>query len=151
MQKLNVLLKRTWLLLVIVGSFVFLNCAFSQQEQHGQTSYMKVDSTESFDSLMARMTAAKPGLERDHMALLNERYDLSDRPAAGVTMDRTKPVQEGVRVKLPAGITWEKLASQPDRWRFCLPTLPDRRDQTAGRARPDSVRHRFRFPGSVPA
>src|SRR5258708_9978867 len=45
------------------------------------------------------------------MALLNERYDLSDRPAAGVTMDRTKPVQEGVRVKLPAGKTWEALAN----------------------------------------
>ena len=118
MQKLNVLLKRTWLLLVIVGSFVFLNCAYSQQEQRGQTSYMKVDSTESFDSMMARMTAAKAGLERDHMALLNERYDLSDRPAAGVTMDRTKPVQEGVRVKLPAGITWEKLAAMtPDQIR----------------------------------
>jgi hypothetical protein len=39
------------------------------------------------------------------MALLNELYDLSDRPAAGVTMDRTKPVQDGVCVKLPAGKT----------------------------------------------
>jgi hypothetical protein len=45
------------------------------------------------------------------MAILNERYDLSNRPAAGVTMDRTKPVQEGVRVKLPAGKTWEALAN----------------------------------------
>jgi len=26
-------------------------------------------------------------------------------------MDRTKPVQEGVRVKLPAGKTWEALAA----------------------------------------
>ena len=45
------------------------------------------------------------------MAILNERYDLSNRPATGVTMDRTKPVQEGVRVKLPAGKTWEALAN----------------------------------------
>jgi cytochrome c peroxidase len=27
-------------------------------------------------------------------------------------MDRTKPVQEGVRVKLPPGVTWNKLASE---------------------------------------
>jgi cytochrome c peroxidase len=52
----------------------------------------------------------KPSVEREHMAVLNERYDLSNRPAAGVTMDRTKPVQEGVRVKLTAGTTWDSLA-----------------------------------------
>jgi cytochrome c peroxidase len=45
------------------------------------------------------------------MDLLNERYDLSNRPAKGVTMSRGKPIQEGVRVKLPRGITWEKLAA----------------------------------------
>jgi cytochrome c peroxidase len=118
MQKPTVLLKRIWLLLVIVGSFVFLNLAYNQQEQRGQTSYAKVDSTESFASIMARMKAAKPGIEQEHQALLNERYDLSDRPAQGVTMDRGKPVQEGIRVKLPAGMTWEKLAAMsPDQIR----------------------------------
>jgi hypothetical protein len=45
---------------------------------------------------------------RAHLA---ERYDLSDRPAAGVTMSRSKPVQEGVRVKLPSGATWQSLAA----------------------------------------
>ena len=34
-------------------------------------------------------------------ALLAERYDLANRPAPGVTMSRGKPVQDGVRVKLP--------------------------------------------------
>jgi cytochrome c peroxidase len=43
--------------------------------------------------------------------LLNERYDLSNRPAKGVTMSRGKAVQEGVRVKLFKGMTWEKLAA----------------------------------------
>jgi cytochrome c peroxidase len=45
------------------------------------------------------------------MDLLDERYDLSDRPAKNVVMDRTKPVQEGVRVTLPPGVTWNELAS----------------------------------------
>ena len=35
----------------------------------------------------------------------------SDRPAKGVTMSRGKPVQEGVRVKLPEGVqSWQQLA-----------------------------------------
>ena len=111
MPKPNVLIKRVWLLLVIAGLLVFLNLAYAQQEQGGQTSYMKVDSTEPFAAFMARMAAAKPGIAKEHNALLSERYDLSDRPAKGVAMDRGKPLQEGVRVKLPAGMTWERLAA----------------------------------------
>jgi len=43
---------------------------------------------------------------------LSERYDLSNRPAQGVTMSRGKPVQGGIRVKLPDGVkSWEELAA----------------------------------------
>jgi len=48
---------------------------------------------------------------KEQLALLQERYDLSNRPVKGVTMTRGKPVQGGVRVKLPPGMTWEQLAS----------------------------------------
>src|SRR6202048_5126855 len=81
-----------------------------QGQERGQTSYMKVDITEPVSSIMARMTAAKPGIEKEHTELLNERYDLSNRPAQA-TMSRGKPLQEGVRVKLPTGTTWEMLAA----------------------------------------
>jgi len=88
------------------------------QGPRGLTSYMPVASTETFAQLFARLTTAKPRVEQEHMALLNERYDLSDRPAQGVTMDRGKPLQEGVRVKLPTGMTWERLAAMsPDQIR----------------------------------
>jgi cytochrome c peroxidase len=87
-----------------------LGSAFAQQGPRGKSSYMPVDITEPFSSIFARLSAQKPEVTREHTALLNERYDLSNRPAAGVTMDRTKPVQEGVRVKLPAGNSWESLA-----------------------------------------
>jgi cytochrome c peroxidase len=70
-----------------------------------------VDIHEDFASILARMKAAKPEVMSRQMALLAERYDLADRPAAGVTMSRGKPVQEGVRVKLRAGMTWAKLAA----------------------------------------
>ena len=46
--------------------------------------------------------------ERAHR-LLDERYDLSDRPSRDAAMSKGKPLQEGVRAKLPAGITWNSL------------------------------------------
>jgi cytochrome c peroxidase len=66
---------------------------------------------ETFSALVSRLQQEKPTFARRQQDLLAERYDLSNRPAAGVTMSRGKPVQEGVRVKLPAGMTWEKLAA----------------------------------------
>ncbi|UCF42507.1 MAG: cytochrome B6 [Planctomycetota bacterium] len=79
------------------------------------SSYAPVVITEDFQSVMKRMTAAKPEIMKRQMDLLHERYDLSDNPARGVTMSRGKPVQQGVRAKLPHGMTWQKLAEMtPD-------------------------------------
>jgi cytochrome c peroxidase len=66
---------------------------------------------ESFAAVVSHMKAAKPEIEKRQAALLAARYDLADRPAAGVKMSRGKPVQEGVRAKLPVGVTWDKLAA----------------------------------------
>lgn len=85
------------------------------QEQRGQTSYMAVDIKEPFAAIKERMTAAKPGIEKKHQSLLDERYDLSNKPKANATMSRGKAVQGGVRVKLSTGMTWEQLSSaSPD-------------------------------------
>lgn len=75
-------------------------------------SYAPVVMHEDFDSVMAKMTAAKPEVMARQMKLLEDRYDLSDRAAKGVTMSRGKAVQEGVRAKLPEGVkSWEDLAA----------------------------------------
>jgi cytochrome c peroxidase len=66
-----------------------------------------------FTATMQRMSAAKPKLMRDAQARLAQRYDLANRPAKDVRMSRGKPVQEGVRVKLPNGMTWDRLAALP--------------------------------------
>ena len=63
------------------------------------SSYLSV-SEEDFRTVLARMRSAKPQVMERQMDLLRARYDLSDRPAAGVTISRGKPIQEGVRVKL---------------------------------------------------
>ena len=110
--------RKRWATLLLSGVVLTFGYAFAQQGERGQSSYMPVDISEPFSSLMTRLSAAKPGVEQEHNALLNERYDLSNRPAQGVTMDRNKPVQEGVRVKLPPGMTWESLAAMsPDQIR----------------------------------
>ncbi|HUW83560.1 MAG TPA: cytochrome B6 [Phycisphaerae bacterium] len=75
------------------------------------SSYAPVVIEEDFDAIMARMKAAKPEVMKRQMDLLADRYDLGDQAAEGATMSRGKPVQAGVRVKLPEGVTWEKLAA----------------------------------------
>jgi cytochrome c peroxidase len=64
---------------------------------------------EDFAKTVAKMEAEKPAIAERQEKLLQERYDLSDRPAKDVTMSRGKPVQEGVRVKLPEGVSWQEL------------------------------------------
>ncbi|HVS27409.1 MAG TPA: hypothetical protein VHE58_08975, partial [Burkholderiales bacterium] len=68
-------------------------------------------AAEDFSALVKRLQQEKPEFAKRHQALLAERYELADRAAPGVTMSRGKPVQEGVRVKLPKDMTWERLAA----------------------------------------
>ena len=95
---------------VVPGVLTLLGVAFAQQTER-KTSYAPVDIREDFASILARMSAAKAEIMSRQMELLEQRYDLTDRPASGVTMSRGKSVQEGVRVKLPSGTTWERLAA----------------------------------------
>ena len=102
-------------LLLIIASISTLAQSPSQEIEvsfplRGESSFSPVVIGESFEAIMARMKAAKPEVMKRQVDLLNERYDLSNRPATGVTMSRGKPVQDGVRAKLPAGMTWERLA-----------------------------------------
>jgi len=60
--------------------------------------------------MTARLQAEKPQFSQRQQSLLEERYDLSDKSVYGITMSRGKPIQSAVRVKLPDGMTWEKLS-----------------------------------------
>src|SRR4051812_20834961 len=104
-------MTRRRLMLIVAGviGVRFFFCALAQESEKKKSSYMPVDINEDFASIMARMKKAKPEVMKRQMDLLNERYDFSDRPAKGMTMSRGKPLQEGVRVKLPKDMTWEKL------------------------------------------
>jgi cytochrome c peroxidase len=78
------------------------------------SSYSPVVVKEDFAATMARMSGAKAGVMKKQMDLLAERYDLANRPAKE-TMTRGKPLQDGVRVRLGAGATWDQLgAMEPE-------------------------------------
>ncbi len=97
-------------ILGIVAPVLIVFGVLYAQDSGKKSSYSPVVITEEFTTIMARMKAALPEVMKRQMDLLNERYDLSNRPSTGVTMSRGKPIQEGVRVKLPPGMTWENLA-----------------------------------------
>jgi cytochrome c peroxidase len=69
-----------------------------------------------FSAVRAAEEAEKPAVMRRQQELLQQRYDLADRPIPGVFMSgKRRAVQGGVRVKLPRDATWEQLAQMaPD-------------------------------------
>jgi cytochrome c peroxidase len=101
--------------------------------------------TQPFDQMKADDEAAKPEVTQRQRALLERRYDLADQPMPGVMMSGgRKAVQDGVRVKLPDGVTWNGLAAMRPaeiRERGLLPQgflpLPHVKQATGGQVFPD--------------
>jgi cytochrome c peroxidase len=99
-----------------------------------------------FSVVKANDEAEKPRVLQDQQAVLNQRYDLSNNPIPGMMMSGgRKAVQGGVRVKLPAGATWDALAGMtPDeiRQRGLLPAgfmpLPHVKQATGGQVIPNN-------------
>ncbi|MER8554995.1 cytochrome B6 [Mesorhizobium sp. M1217] len=99
-----------------------------------------------FSAVKENDEAQKPAVIERQRKLLESRYNLADRPMRGVTMSGgRKVVQEGVRVKLPAGETWDSLAAktpQEIRDRGLLPNgflpLPHVKQATGGQVFPEN-------------
>lgn len=133
---------------ILFGFFVFLivfaGMAFSKDSV--MSSYSPVVAKEPFGEVMQRMEDAKSEVMARQMELLEERYDLSDRPAKGVKMSAArKAVQEGVRVKLPKAITWELLGElspreirEKDLWPMGFYPLPHPNHKEGGMVFPQS-------------
>jgi len=81
-----------------------------QGQEAPASSYMPVVDKEPFAAVVKRMEGEKPALKKKQQQLLEERYDLKDHAAKDIQMTRGKPIQQGVRARLPEGITWDKLA-----------------------------------------
>lgn len=96
-------------------------------------------TTESFSDLVKRLQKEKPTYAKRQADLLGQRYDLANRPAAGVAMSDGKAVQAGVRVRLPNGVSWDQLAAltpdeirQRDLWPAGFYPLPHPHHEAGG-------------------
>ena len=110
-QQLAMICGVIGILLIIGGAVYPQDSVTKSTAPKSATVAPLVVPPENFKTVMTRMQGAKAGIQQQHLDLLEARYDLGDHPAAGVTMARKKPVQEQVRVRLPEGQTWEKLAA----------------------------------------
>jgi cytochrome c peroxidase len=78
-------------------------------------TYRKAVPHLDFDAARARDEAAKPRVMQRQRELLDDRYDLADRPSDVHMSGGRRKVRSGVRVRLPQGMTWEKLGQMsPD-------------------------------------
>lgn len=107
-------------------------------------TYMPVVIDQTFDEIMKKDVTEKPTYMKRQMELLERRYDLSDRPSDVMMSGGRKPIQGGVRVKLPEGMTWEKLAMMPPqkiRQKELFPEgflpLPHAKHETGGQVFPE--------------
>ncbi|MBA3500437.1 MAG: cytochrome B6 [Myxococcota bacterium] len=64
---------------------------------------------ETFEQMKMRLESEKPFFMQRQLALLAARYNLANQPGTA-TMTRGKPVQSGIRVKLPTGVTFNQLS-----------------------------------------
>lgn len=101
--------------------------------------------TQPFSKVKENDEAQKPAVTERQRVLLEQRYDLANRPVSGVMMSGgRKAVQQGVRVRLPEGVTWDSLAGKESneiREKNLLPKgfipLPHVKQATGGQVFPD--------------
>lgn len=95
----------------LLVSVVFVAVSSVKANATPPSSYAPVVIREEFQTIVKKMTDAKSAIMNRHKELLKQRYDLSDIPSKTDSMTGGKPLQEGIRVKLPNGVTWEMLST----------------------------------------
>ncbi len=72
------------------------------------SSYGPTNQDVTFDQIKAARMAVKADRAKEHMTMLNSRYDLSKKTSNKVVMSGGKPIPVGPTAKLK-GVTWEQL------------------------------------------
>lgn len=94
-----------------LGALLTLACATPQADPLPPEATYRPLPTVPLDVVRRNDEAAKPAVQRRQQGLFTQRYDLSNKPMAGVMMSGgRKAVQGGVRVKLTPNTTWDQLA-----------------------------------------
>jgi len=95
--------------IILFGSTSLIATSAEDEKLPDQT-YMPVVIEKDFETTMAKDKKAKPRLMARQEKLFEARYDLRDDPSDVMMSSGRKAVQQGVRVKLPPKMSWEKLA-----------------------------------------
>jgi cytochrome c peroxidase len=82
-----------------------------RKQEPREQSFMPVVSEKPFREVAASDSEAKDKFQTRQRELLKLRYDLDDRPSDVKMSGGRKAVQSGVRVRLPEGVTWERLSA----------------------------------------
>jgi cytochrome c peroxidase len=90
---------------------VILDAIHAKEMSKQESSYMPVMVTESFEAVRERDVAEKPEVMSKHMAMLRERYDLSEKTDPVAKMSGGKPLPVGPTAKISSGISWESLGA----------------------------------------
>jgi cytochrome c peroxidase len=111
----------------------------------GKSSFIfDLSPPEPFATVLGREQAQRSKITTGQRSLLEGRYELTPRSAAGVTMTRGKPVPEGPTAKLPSGVTFDNLATMTageikDRNLFPYLPLPHPLHSTGGMVFPQAA------------
>ncbi|MDP2303965.1 MAG: cytochrome B6 [Ignavibacteria bacterium] len=102
----NILFKLMCACIIFIVVFA-PSVAFTQQGKI-ISSYGPTNQTETFDQIKAARMAVKSERAKQHMEMLNSRYDLSKKTTAETVMSGGKPIPIGPTANLN-GVTWEQL------------------------------------------
>ena len=109
------------------------------KEVDAKQSYLPVVPEKPFEEVYESDRAEKDEIQQRQKSLLEERYDLRDDPSDVEMSAKRKMVQQGVRAKLPDGVTWERLAEmtpeeikEQDLWPMGFRPLPHVKHATGG-------------------
>ncbi|WP_203329014.1 cytochrome B6 [Candidatus Laterigemmans baculatus] len=82
------------------------------KEVDQRQTYMPVVMEQTFEEMRKKDVAERDEVLAAQKKLLEQRYDLKDDPTEQWMSGKRKKVQQGVRVKLPEGTSWEELAER---------------------------------------
>ena len=77
-----------------------------------EETYMPVVSDKTFDEVFKQDSAEKAHVMQEQKSFLTTRYDLNENPSDVKMSGKRKNVQQGVRVKLHGGASWDDLSKK---------------------------------------
>lgn len=121
MKQGRMLLKAAIFGVTLLSTATFIQAQYESKKKMGipedvdpvHATYIPVVIDQDFETMMKKDQEMKPKIMDRQKQLLERRYDLSDNPSDVMMSAGKKPVQKGVRVKLPEKMTWDKLSETP--------------------------------------